>query len=93
MFDEVKMKTLSYSRMTIGILLVLGGIVEVFNFDQPSDLFSVMWWMIVGGWSLALGGMVMDIIQMFRMAGSEELQVFQSEGDTGKIVEEEATRI
>jgi hypothetical protein len=71
MFDEVKMKTLSYSLMTVGILLVLGGIVAVFNFDQPSDLFSLIWWMIVGGWCLALVGMGMDILHLFKMAERE----------------------
>ena len=93
MFDEAKMKTLNYSLMTVGILFVLVGIVAVFNFDQPSDVFSLVWWMIIGGWCLALVGMVMDIIHMFKMAGSEEPQVFQSEADTGKAVEQEATRI
>jgi protein-S-isoprenylcysteine O-methyltransferase Ste14 len=93
MFDEVKMKTLSYSLMTVGILFVLGGIVAVFNFDQPSDLFSLIWWMIVGGWCLALVGMGIDIIHLFKMAGSEGARVFQSEVNTAKGVEEEATRI
>jgi protein-S-isoprenylcysteine O-methyltransferase Ste14 len=93
MFNEVKMKTLSYSLMTVGILLVLGGVVAVFNFDQPADLFSLVWWMIVGGWCLALVGMGIDIIHLFKMAGSEGAQMFQSEDMSAKGVEEEVTRI
>ncbi len=87
------MKNLSYSLMTVGILLVLGGVVAVFNFDQPADLFSVVWWMIVGGWCLALVGIGIDIIHLFRMAGGEGAQMFQAEADTAEGVEEEATRI
>ncbi len=87
------MKTLSYSLMTVGILLVLGGVVAVFNFDQPADLFSLVWWMIVGGWCLALVGIGIDIIHLFRMAGGEGVQMFQSKDTSAKGVEEEATRI
>ena len=47
MFEEAKMKTLSYSLMTVGMALALGGVVAVFNFDQPSEAFSLAWWMIV----------------------------------------------
>ncbi len=87
------MKTLSYSLMTVGIMLVLGGVVAVFNFDQPADLFSLVWWMIVGGWCLALVGMGIDIIHLFKMAGGEGAQVLQSEANPVQAVGKEATRI
>jgi hypothetical protein len=68
MFEEAKMKTFSYSLMTVGMVLALGGIVAVFNFDQPSDVFSSAWWMIISGWCLALTGMGIDIMHLFRFA-------------------------
>lgn len=34
------MKTLSYSLMAIGFVLVFGGILAVINFGQPSEVFS-----------------------------------------------------
>lgn len=86
------MKTLSYSLMIVGFVLVLGGIVSVFNFDQPSELFSLVWWMIVGGWCLALAGIGIDILHLFTMARSEAAQVFQSETTTAEGVEGQATR-
>jgi hypothetical protein len=67
MFEEAKMKTFSYSLMTVGMALALGGVVAVFNFDQPSDVFSLAWWMIVGGWGLALTGMGIDIMHVLRI--------------------------
>jgi hypothetical protein len=62
------MKTLSYSLMTVGMVLAFGGVVAVFNLDQPSDMFSLAWWMIVGGWCLALIGMGIDIMHLFKIA-------------------------
>lgn len=35
--DEAKMETLSYLLMAVGFVLVLGGIVAVISFDQPSE--------------------------------------------------------
>jgi hypothetical protein len=91
MYDEVKMKTLSYSLMTIGFVLVLAGIVSVFNFDQPSDVFSIAWWMIVGGWGLALTGMGIDIVHLFKIAKPEPTYSFQPETNTAKGIEGEVT--
>jgi uncharacterized membrane protein HdeD (DUF308 family) len=93
MFDEAKMKTLTYSLMTVGFVLVLAGIVAVFNFDQPSDLFSLVWWMIVGGWCLALAGMGTDMMHAFKMAKREAAYLYTPEADTAKEVEREITRI
>ena len=93
MFEEAKMKILSYSLMAVGMALALGGVVAVFNFDQPSDAFSLAWWMIVGGWCLALTGMGMDIMHLFRLAKRQPAYVFQSETNTTKGVEREVTRI
>ncbi len=93
MFDEAKMKTLTYSFMTVGFALVLLGIVAVFSFDQPSTLFSLIWWMIVGGWCLALAGMGIDITHLFKMAKRETAYVFKPEANAAKEVEREVTRI
>jgi hypothetical protein len=93
MFEEAKMKIFSYSLMTVGMVLALGGIVAVFNFDQPSDVFSSAWWMIVGGWCLALTGMGIDIIHLFRLAKRPPAFLFQPETNMAKGVEEEFTRI
>lgn len=87
------MKTLSYSLMTVGMALALGGVLAVFNFDQPSDVFSLAWWMIVGGWSLALTGMGIDIMHLPRIVKREPAYSFQPERNTTKRVEREITRM
>ena len=87
------MKTLSYSLMTIGMALALGGVVAVFNFDQPSDAFSSVWWMIVGGWCLALTGMGIDIMYLFKLAKYQPAYVFQPGTNTAKGIEGEVTRM
>ncbi len=81
------MKTLSYSLVTVGMMLALGGVVAVFNFDQPSDVFSLAWWLIVGGWCLALTGMGIDILHVFSNAKREPAYLFQPETSTAKGVE------
>ena len=93
MFEEARMKNLSCSLMTIGMALALGGIVAVFNFDQPSDAFSLAWWMIVGGWCLALTGMGMDIMNLFRLAKRQPAYVFHPEKNTTKGAAGGVTRI
>lgn len=87
------MKTFSYSLMTIGMVLALGGIVAVFNFDQPSDMFSLAWWMIIGGWCLALTGMGIDIMHWLKIAKRDSAYLFQPETNTAKGVEGEISRI
>ncbi|CUS31308.1 hypothetical protein [Candidatus Nitrospira nitrificans] len=86
------MKTLSYSLMTVGLILALGGVVAVFDFDQPSDVFSSAWWMIVGGWCLVLTGIGMDILQLFTIAKREPAYVFQPETNVSKGVKGDVTR-
>lgn len=81
------MKILGYSLMTIGMALALGGIVAVFNFDQPSDAFSLAWWMIVGGWCLALTGMGIDIMHLFRLTKRQPVYWFRPETNTAKGAE------
>lgn len=68
---EAKMETLSYSLMAVGFVLVLGGIVAVINFDQPSEVFLSVWWMIVSGWCLALVGIGIEIMHLFKLAKRE----------------------
>ena len=87
------MKTLSYSLVTIGMVLALGGVVAVFDFDQPSDVFSLAWWMIVGGWGLALTGMGIDFVHMFRIAKRESAYVLQPKTNTVEGVEGEIARM
>jgi hypothetical protein len=87
------MKTLSYSLMTVGMVLALGGVVSVFNLDQPSDAFSLAWWMIVGGWCLALTGMGIDIMHVFRLAKREPAYLLHSEINRAKEVEREITQV
>jgi protein-S-isoprenylcysteine O-methyltransferase Ste14 len=93
MFEEAKMKTLSYLLVTVGMMLALGGVMAVFNFDQSSDVFSSAWWMIVGGWCLALTGMGIDIMHLFRLAKRRPAYVFRPETNTAKGIEGDVTRI
>jgi hypothetical protein len=93
MFDEAKMKTLSYSLMVGGMALALGGVVAVFNFDQPSDMFSLAWWMIVGGWCLVFTGMGVDIMQLFRAGKHEPVYVYQQEMRMTQGAGEEISRM
>jgi hypothetical protein len=83
------MKTLCYSLMTVGLVLALVGVVAVFNFDQPSDVFSSAWWMIVGGWCLALTGMGTDILHLFTIATREPAYVLQPKTNRAEGVEGE----
>jgi hypothetical membrane protein len=89
LFEEAKMKTFRYSLMTVGLVLALMGVVAVFNFDQPSDVFSSVWWMIVGGWCLALIGMGMDIMHVLRVAKREPAYVCQPKTTMAEGVERE----
>jgi protein-S-isoprenylcysteine O-methyltransferase Ste14 len=93
MFDEAKMRTLRYSLMAVGMALALGGVVAVFNFDQPSDVFSLAWWMIVGGWCLAFTGMGVDIIHVLQAAKHEPAYLYQPEAPSAKEVEGDIARI
>ncbi len=77
------MKTLCYVLMTVGMVLAIGGVVAVFNFDQPSDMSSWAWQMIVGGWSLALIGMGIDILQLFQVVTPKAAYTFQPEVESG----------
>ncbi|MBX3335880.1 MAG: hypothetical protein KF876_17245 [Nitrospira sp.] len=65
------MKTLSYSLVAIGFALVLGGIVAIINFDQPSEALSSAWWMIVNGWHLIAVGIGIGIVRIFKLAKRE----------------------
>ncbi len=85
------MKTLSYSLMTVGMVLALAGVVAVFNLDQPSDAFSLAWWMIVGGWCLALTGMGIDIVHVFRLTTRKPAYILHSEINGANRVERELT--
>ena len=87
------MKTLSYSLVTVGMVLALGGVVAVFNFDQPSDVFSLAWWMIVSGWCQALIGMGIDIVHVFRIARREPAYMLQRKTNTAEGVEGEIARM
>jgi len=92
MFEEGRMKTFSYSLIMVGMVLALGGVVAVFNFDQPSHAFSLAWWMIVGGWCAALTGIGIDIMHVFRIVKREPAYVFQPETHTTKGVKGKITR-
>ncbi|MBH0201167.1 MAG: hypothetical protein HP496_02410 [Nitrospira sp.] len=87
------MKTLRYSLMTVGLVLALMGVVVVFNFGQPSDVFSSAWWMIVGGWCLALIGLGIDIMHLFTAAPRDPTYVLQPETNRAKGVEGGVTRM
>lgn len=87
------MKTLCSMLMVTGLVLALGGVVAVFNFDQPSDMFSLAWWMIVGGWSLVLVGMSIDILQLFQVVMPKTTFTFQREVESGSRAEQDVTRI
>lgn len=87
------MKALSYALLTAGLVLVVSGIVAVFDYGQPSELFSLAWWMIVGGWCLALTGMGMDIMHLFKIAKHEPVYVFQQETNRAKGVKGEMARM
>ncbi len=87
------MKTLSYSLVTVGMVLALGGVVAVFDFDQPSDVFSLAWWMIVGGWCLAFIGMGIDIVHVFRIAKRETAYILQPKTNRAEGVEGEIARM
>lgn len=86
------MKNFSYWLMTVGMMLALGGVVAVFNFDRPSDMFSLAWWMIIGGWCLALTGMGIDIRQVSKIANREPVYLLKSETNRAKGVEGKTTR-
>ncbi|MBX3327764.1 MAG: hypothetical protein U0223_04970 [Nitrospira sp.] len=85
------MKILCSLLMVVGMVLALGGVVAVFNFDQPSDMFSLVWWMIVGGWSLVLTGMGIDILQLFRVVTREPVYTFHPEVEKVSRIEEKVT--
>lgn len=87
------MTTLSYSLMTVGLVLALGGVVAVFDLDQPSDVFSSVWWMIVGGWCLALIGMGIDILHLLMVAKREPAYVLQPKTSMTKRVKRDIARM
>lgn len=87
------MKILCSLLMVVGMVLALGGVVAVFNFDQPSDMFSLVWWMIIGGWSLVLIGMGIDILQLFAVVTRDPVYTLYPEVQKTSRVEEEVTRV
>ncbi len=66
------MKGLSYSLILGGTLLFLGGVVAVSGFDQPSEPFSLVWGLLVGGWCIAIVGIAIHIIRFFKMTNKGE---------------------
>lgn len=89
----MKLKMLCYVLMMVGLVLAIGGVLAVFNFDQPADMFSFAWWMIVGGWLLVLIGMSIDIFQLFTTMSRKPLYTFGSEIEKTDGVEKEVTRV
>lgn len=87
------MKVFCSVLMVVGLILALGGVVAAFNFDQPSDMFSWVWWMIVGGWTLVLTGMGSDILQSFKCVIREPPYTLQPKVERGNGVEQEVTRV
>lgn len=73
------MKTLGYSLMVLGMLLAFGGVVAVFNFDQPSEVFSLIWWMIISGWGLVFVGLGIDMMYLLKVAKKAPARVFERE--------------
>lgn len=73
------MKKLSYSLITVGMVLALGGIVVMFHFDHSSDVFSLAWWMIAGGWGSTLTGLGIDIIYVLKIPDREPMDLFKLE--------------
>ena len=65
------MKTLPYLLITVGFALVLGGIAAIINFDQPSEVLSSAWWMMVSGWLLIVVGIGIGIVRVFKLATRE----------------------
>ncbi|OQW33561.1 MAG: hypothetical protein A4E19_04030 [Nitrospira sp. SG-bin1] len=86
------MKTLSYGLITVGMVLALAGVMAVFDFDQPSEAFSPAWLMIVGGWCLALTGMGIDIVHLFKIAKHEPVYMFRPEANSVNGGEGEITQ-
>lgn len=87
------MKTFCYGLMTGGMVLAIGGVVAVFTFDQPADMFSWVWWMIISGWSLVLIGMGIDILRLFQVVTPKAACTFQQEVEGGNGAEQEVTRV
>ena len=83
------MKTLGYSLMVLGMLLAFGGVVAVFNFDQPSEVFSLSWWMIISGWCLVFAGLGIDMMQLLKIAKRAPARVFEREVHRAQGVERE----
>jgi hypothetical protein len=61
------MKTVSYSLMAVGAFLFLVGVGAAFAFDQPSAPFSLVWWLTVGGWCIAMVGIGIHAVRFFKM--------------------------
>ncbi len=85
------MKAFCSVLMLGGLMLALGGVVAVFNFDRPSDMFSLAWWMIVGGWSFVLTGMGIDILQLCKSVTREPAYMLQKEVERGNGIEHKVT--
>ena len=87
------MKRFSYFLMVVGMVLALGGVVAVSKFDQPSEAFSSAWWMIIGGWSMALTGMGMDILHVLRNTNEQSVYMLEPKTKRAHRGESEISRI
>lgn len=87
------MKTFSYVLVVVGMMVALGGVVAVFNFDQPADALSSAWWMIIGGWCMAFTGMGMDVLRLFKVSKREPAYASQTQLKRAPRGESEITRI
>jgi hypothetical protein len=61
----MNLKAASYTLMVTGATLFIAGIGVAFY--QPSAPFTLSWWMMIGGWGIAMIGIGLHTYRVFKL--------------------------
>ncbi|MBX3306821.1 MAG: hypothetical protein KF751_12310 [Nitrospira sp.] len=61
----MKLKAASYTLMMIGAVLFIAGVGVAYY--QPSTPFTLSWWMMLGGWGIAMVGIGLHVYRVVKL--------------------------
>ena len=61
----MNLKVASYTLMATGVVLFIAGIGIAYS--QPSTPFTLSWWMMIGGWGIAMAGIGLHAYRAFKL--------------------------
>jgi protein-S-isoprenylcysteine O-methyltransferase Ste14 len=61
----MNLKIASSAIMAIGAVLFIAGVGVAYS--QPSTPFTLSWWMMIGGWGIAMVGIGLHVYRAFKL--------------------------